>query len=385
MLRSVIRSLVRDPHDAEDVLQQTLIKALQNLIYFTEPFNLGGWLSTIARNECRTFLKNRQRMVEIDPVVMAQQISAPTPATQETELVCGSLESVPPEQRRLLFMRYYTHHRHEEISRLLKLPEGTIRRRVHEAKSALKKEMTMNPKTYSPPTIRIEPVSLDKPFSIHRAGYGLMFGAPGMGLGDTEQVDVYEYPGRVYCYGAQSRVTRKAIVLGREVWEVVNTYRQRTGEKERFLYYAMTDSEISMPFRVFHYIDPDDLQIDIEPDDLASPQGLILCSDTRRETETETTLCDPVNVAIGDTLYEGCIRERSLCDDFHGACYTESFLNRQGREVLHREYIGEDWKMGGFVTFEKWRDAPETEFAGRNFRLWMEFILVAVEKGNQPD
>jgi hypothetical protein len=79
---------------------------------------------------------------------------------------------------------------------------------------------------------------------------------------------------------------------------------------------------------------------------------------------------------IGDLIYNECFRRREFCTDYHGKEFTESFFNQEGREVLHRTYIGDNWKMGGYITWEKMEKSPEIEFQGERYRLWIEIVLM---------
>ncbi len=382
-LRSWIHRYTGNRDDTDEILQQTLINALQSLVDFSEPFNLRAWLMTIARNQSFSYLKERGRHVHTSSFLLERNI--PT-KDLETPAIAEAMGNLPSRTQYLLFMKYFTHHKVSEISKLLKIPEGSIKRQLHDARNRLKKEMTMPQKeAHNIPEIKIEEVENPPKITVQRTGHGLFMGSPLKGVGDVEIIAGYEHPGRILVFQADSIVSRKAEIFGREVWEVHNVYDRRVGETERFLYYTIQDDIIEMPFRVFHFNEPDKVKIDIEREELVQPMKLTITAPSTEIGEKENIERDIVNVTIDNTFYENCIRVRTSENDYHGRNYAESYIDSEGREILHRTYISEGWKMGGFVTWEKWKDAPELEFHGEKFRLWFEFILVGTRQATEDE
>ncbi len=382
-LRNWIHRYTGNREDTDEVLQLTLIKALQNLVDFSEPFNLQSWLMTIARNQSFDYLKERGRLVHTSSFVLERNFAVDE---MNDPAVVESMGNLPLRDQYLLFMKYFTHQKVSEISKLLKIPEGSIKRQLHDARNRLKKEMTMPQKEkHIAPEIKIEKVENPPKITVQRTGYGLFMGSPVKGVGDVERIAGYEHPGRIHVFEADSAVTRQAEVLGKQVWEVHNTYDKREGEAERFLYYTIEDDTIAMPFRVLHFGDPDKVSVDFDQKELVQPMNLTITAPSTEIGEKETVERDIVKLTVGDTIYENCIRVRTSEDDYHGRNYTESFIDCEGREVLHKTYISEGWKMGGFVTWEKWKDAPELEFHGEKFRLWFEFVLVGTRKATEDE
>ncbi len=381
-LKFYIRTFIRDENSVDDILQETLISALSKLIELEEPYNIFGWLRTVARNKCLNFLKSQKKMIRFNNIPERYFSMELDSAENENEdRLVSSLNNLPDSQKYIVKMKYFTHHSIKEISKLFKIPEGTVKRRLFDARKNLKKDMEMKKEKGKKtkriaPEIKIVPKKESKIKSVKRLGYGLCFGAPLAGIGDVEVCDAYEYPGRIFVYRANSKVNRKAMMLGSEVWEVVNEYEKREGEHSRFLYYTFDEKEISMPFRIMNF--SPELRIDIDQKELVGPSELEIRTGefVEPEKDNEIRVIDVVDVKIGDKEYKDVIRKKYSSDDYHGRCYTEEFYNSEGREILQRNYIGENWKMGGFVTWEKWKDSLEIEFKGENFRLWFEFILI---------
>lgn len=376
-LQKTIGKYVKDYNDQCDVLQEVMAIGWQKISELKEPYNVEGWLSTIARNYCFSWLKNKSKTCHIPDESLIPDIEIQTieVSMDEYEHLLGGINRLPYALRTVIQMKYFTHNSIKDISKLLQLPEGTVKRRLHDARKKLKKEFGMN-NSKSTPKITIT-LKEGKVASVKRLGYGLNFGSPLAGVGDIEIYEAYEYPGQFLVNKFSSEVTRKTIMMGQEVIEVHDKSilaKKETGT-EKFYYYQLQNDLVTMTFRVLNF--PKKLKIDIEADELMTPQlCTIKTGEYHEEEDNIFAVNDLVDLQIGDRIFENAIRRRLSSDDYHGRCYMEKFYNREGREVLHRNYIGKEWKMGDYIKWEKWKDSPEVEFNGEKFRLWFEFVLV---------
>ena len=380
-IKSYIRNFIRDENTVDDILQETLISALAKFPDSRQPFNIPGWLMTIAKNKSLNYLKKQKKTVGFKNIPDKYFLSESDISleNEDENKLMNSLNYLSASQKYILQMKYFTHHSIKEIGKLFKIPEGTVKRRLFDARKKLKEEMKMNREEKkvkrNAPKIQIIPKKESNIKFVKKLGYGLCFGAPLAGIGDVEICDAFVYPGRIFEYRVKSKVTRKAIMLGSEVWETINEYEQRKGEHSRYLYYTFDKKKISMPFRIMNFSPK--LRVDIDQKELVKPSELELKTGVFNEPEKDNGIrvVDVVDLKIGNKLFKDVIRQRNSFDDYHGRCYGEEFYSSEGREILQRDYIGKNWKMGGFVTWEKWRDAPEIEFKGEKFRMWFEFIL----------
>lgn len=376
-LQKTIAKYVKDYNDQCDVLQEVMAIAWKKIPELKEPYNVEGWVVTISKNYCLGWLKKRAKTLHIPDCSMIpdQESQDNEVSLDEYEQLLGGINRLPYHLRTVIQMKYYTHNSIKDISKLLQVPEGTVKRRLHDARTKLKKEFGMND-SQSTPKITIT-LKLGKETSVKRLGYGLNFGSPLAGVGDVEIYEAFEYPGRFLVNKFSSEVTRKTIIMGQEVIEVHDKaiLSKKETETEKFYYYHIQDDLLTMPFRILNF--PKKLKIDIEADELMSPQQCTISTgEFREKNDNIFTVNDVVDLQIGDKIHQDVIRRRASSDDFHGRCYMEKFYNSEGREVLHRNYIGKEWKMGDYITWEKWKDAPEVEFNGEKFRLWFEFVLV---------
>ena len=377
-IKHYIQSFVGHADRADDLLQDTVLTALCKIGDLKPPFKFFPWIMTIARNKSIDFLKRQNRFISLDdqPRLLNSLESAGLPKldldpkdTAAGHLV-NSIDKLAPAMQDILRMKYFSQLSIKDISKILELPEGTIKRRLFDARNQLKKEMIMKESTEATiyPVIKMHPQKMSRIIRRKR-GYGLCFGAPVNGTGDMEVCDMYEYPGPILSYRVKSTVTRKGFMLGKDVWEVRNDYEKTENMDTRLLYYSINDSTIEIVFRIF--CENPDLRIDMDPTELMGPESLIL--DTENPGSAHMEL---LSLKIGTREYPTTIKECQADDDYHGREYIERYWAEDGRQILHRSYIGENWRMGGFVSFEKLAQSPEITFRGETFRLMNEMVLV---------
>ncbi len=381
-LQKQIGKYILDYNDQCDILQDSLATAWAKIADLSEPYNVEGWLMTITRNKCMTWLKSRSKIVAIPDTAIIpddDEITDDIITMDEYELLVQGINQLSYPLRSVIQMKYFSHNSVKDISKLLQLPQGTVKRRLHDARKKLKKEFGMNTSNTPQKITVIE--KEQKKGSVNRLGFGLNFGSPLAGVGDVEIYEAYEYPGRILVNKFSSEVTRKAIIMGQEVLEVHDSSVLKHKNTEKFYYYNLQDNILSMTFRIMNF--PKQLKIDLDQDELLLPQQCELITGEYKNSKDNTVgIVDIVDLVIGGKVIENALRERYSSDDYHGRCYLEKIYNQEGREVLHRNYIGKGWKMGDYITWEKWKDSPEIEFHKENFRLWFEFVLVDNYKTN---
>jgi RNA polymerase sigma-70 factor (ECF subfamily) len=140
-----IRRMVLSHDDANDILQNTFIKAWINIDYFRAEAKLSTWLYRIALNECLTFLNKQRAMntVDIDdPEVMVDQKleSDPYFSGDHIELLLQkALLSLPEKQRLVFNLKYYQEMKYEEMSDILGTSVGALKASYHHAVKKIEK------------------------------------------------------------------------------------------------------------------------------------------------------------------------------------------------------------------------------------------------------
>lgn len=140
-----IRRLVNNHDDANDLLQNTFMKAWQSVDNFRGDARLSTWLHKIAINESLTFLEKEKRRTGVsldDPDShMAHTIEADTMVDgDELALQLRKAIAQLPEKQRIVFnMRYYDDMKYEDMSQILGTSVGALKASYHLAVKKIEK------------------------------------------------------------------------------------------------------------------------------------------------------------------------------------------------------------------------------------------------------
>jgi RNA polymerase sigma-70 factor (ECF subfamily) len=148
--------MVRDRELAEDLAQETFIKALNAIDSYRPEFKFSSWIFKIANNAAIDHLRRR----ELDTLSLDGSPHAETPeAMQATALQIGARQESPldavearelggaieaaigrlrPEYRSCILLRHVEGRAYEEIAEILNLPLGTVKTYIHRARNELR-------------------------------------------------------------------------------------------------------------------------------------------------------------------------------------------------------------------------------------------------------
>lgn len=139
-----IRRMVLSHEDANDLLQNTFIKAWTNIDYFRAEAKLSTWLYRIALNECLTFLnKQRANMVAIDDpeAIGVQNLESDSYFSGDRIqlLLQKALLSLPEKQRMVFNLKYYQEMKYEDMSGIFGTSVGALKASYHHAVKKIEK------------------------------------------------------------------------------------------------------------------------------------------------------------------------------------------------------------------------------------------------------
>ncbi len=131
--------------DAHDATQETFIAAWRALPRLREPERFAAWLGRITTNACRMSLRHRRSVREIpmdtDDHSVTASYEAPDGRIAAAQAFDHAFERLPVEQRALLVAHHLEGRSLTNIADELEIPVGTVKSRLHAARSALERSL----------------------------------------------------------------------------------------------------------------------------------------------------------------------------------------------------------------------------------------------------
>lgn len=126
-------------HDAEDVAQETFVRALRHLRQWDRSRDFEPWLFAIAGNRCRTFLSKRARRPVMQPLVdnLLDQTTGFQQASHLSEELVLALSNMRAEHRQAFLLYHQQQLSYDDIAAVLGRPAGTVKTWVHRARRFL--------------------------------------------------------------------------------------------------------------------------------------------------------------------------------------------------------------------------------------------------------
>ena len=141
-----IRRLVLSHDNADDVLQNTFVKAWMNIDSFQGKSQLSTWMYRIAINESIDFLRRQRNVSTLDiddaPNVANQLMSDDYFDGDEAQaMLQQAIAKLPEVQRTVFNLRYYDDMKYSEISKILNTSVGALKASYHIAVKKIKEEL----------------------------------------------------------------------------------------------------------------------------------------------------------------------------------------------------------------------------------------------------
>lgn len=138
-LRAFAMSLIPDTTRADDLVQETVLKAWAKQELFVPGTNLKAWLCTILRNQLYTDYRKRKREVEDVDGAAAGQLTAPAAQEHGSDLrtVWSYIAKLPPLQREALLLVGAQGLTYEAAAEVMGCETGTVKSRVSRARATL--------------------------------------------------------------------------------------------------------------------------------------------------------------------------------------------------------------------------------------------------------
>ncbi|MEG2188114.1 MAG: RNA polymerase sigma factor [Clostridia bacterium] len=134
-LYRVSRGYLSSWEDCADAVQEALTKAWAKR-QTVEPEHFRAWLTRIVINECHNVYRRGKRITLVADVELPLQ-----PMLENSLALRESLSALPEKLRIPLLLHYLEGFSLEDVSRILRLPMGTVKSRLHHARKAMKNQL----------------------------------------------------------------------------------------------------------------------------------------------------------------------------------------------------------------------------------------------------
>ncbi len=153
MVYNLAYRMSNNPHEAEDISQETFLRAYQSLAHFNPSYKFSTWLYQITLNIIRDrFKKKELNYVSLDaPIETDDSKYYPQPADltnnpeqiiarqEDAQAIQHAIYSLSLKYREVIVLRHLQDLSYIEISNILKLPSGTVKIRLYRAREQLRK------------------------------------------------------------------------------------------------------------------------------------------------------------------------------------------------------------------------------------------------------
>lgn len=126
-------SILKNTADAEDTVSESILKAYEHLASLKKRDSFRAWIMTIVANESKLTLRKRGRVNLCDEMDFLKE--QPQGGTSE---VWDAVMALKEEHSKVVILYYYEGFSTKEVSRILHIPEGTVKSRLSRARNELR-------------------------------------------------------------------------------------------------------------------------------------------------------------------------------------------------------------------------------------------------------
>ena len=397
--------------DADDVLQEVYLSAYRKFPQLKNKDAFKPWIISIARNKCNDYFRDKAAQMEISIEELSQQeLSAGRLGISVVHTVRETLDRLGDKDKQILYLYFWKELPQTEIAKLLDIPVGTVKSRLHTAKQHFKNKypyQTQKPK--GEPTMQKLPEYIPEytierlnaePFGVRWEELQGWLIVPRVGQKLTW--GMYDFPERKRTEYTEMEVIGKAEVHGIEGVEVVAMQFDpadyyRTGAldrvERRFVaqltdthsrYLAETHMEDGVR-KCYTFLDGEAFlnnwgfgedncgnEVDLHPKGLLHREGNCVTGTIPREV---VDVVGRYRVTIGGKSYDTvCVMD---IECFNDAVASEQYVDQSGRTVLWRRFNRDDWaidRFGGKPWSEKFPDNERLTINGETYVHWYDCI-----------
>ena len=129
-------SILHSQADAQDAVQQGMLRAWEKRRQVSEEYKIRAWLARIVVNECRNI---QRKLMRVFP--MAEMPDGAQEGETQSDCLKAAMNALPEKLRTPLLLHYMDGFSEKEIASILSIPGTTVKSRMHRARKALRIEL----------------------------------------------------------------------------------------------------------------------------------------------------------------------------------------------------------------------------------------------------
>lgn len=391
-LERFVNYKIKNKDDAQDIIQEVCLTAAIKFDTLKEKNLFKPWLIRIANNKCNDYFRQKSKLISVSFDKLPERDFLTTKNSDLNNAVYETLSLLANSERQIIYLYYFQDMSQQEIAKILKIPLGTVKSRLHYAKQKFKEIYPYSPKRKVGlimkklpeflPEYKIEKVE-KTPFQVKCEELTGWATVPR--IGENTSFGLYYLPSGKMQGWIETKVIGYAEIYGIRGVEIVATehemedyYRTETVQKnERCFIAQLTDTHsrflaethIEDGVRMVHtFIDDEEFAenwgygedncgtpIHIKQQNLIARQGNTITGVVRPEV---VDIVGRYNVTVNGKVYDTvCVMDLNC---FNDPVVSEQYVDKNGRTVLWRRFNRNDW---AFDRYNKlWTDMlPDNE------------------------
>ena len=153
LVLSLVRKIIKDELDAEDVIQETFIKVYNSLASYNSEYAFSSWLYRITSNACIDYLRFKKDLRYYDDDEEFEDSSLiPDKNIIENEkakIIEDAINNLPSKYKELFTLRHTEELQYDEISKKLNMPLGTVKTNLFRARKCIELSLKKYPAVFN--------------------------------------------------------------------------------------------------------------------------------------------------------------------------------------------------------------------------------------------
>jgi RNA polymerase sigma-70 factor (ECF subfamily) len=133
VLKGYVIKMTGDINLSQDIIQDTMLKAVLNINRFEPKAKFSTWLIKISTNVYRDYLRKNKPSELIEETLedKTQGVEEIAISNYEYREIMDIIHRLPPEKRSVFILKHFHGYKYEEIAEIVNCPVGTVRSRLH--------------------------------------------------------------------------------------------------------------------------------------------------------------------------------------------------------------------------------------------------------------